>query len=414
MLIDLKVCPSENLDDSQSQNLSDFLVPSDFCSDLSQPDGPCRESGHWKLWAIKGVGHRRWVKLLNFNLLLCRSEHNTHDHLHASVWCLIIEILELYAYLINYLYLKPCSALELCPFCLFILMFPSLSAYGKVFLVRKVSGHDAGKLYAMKVLKKATIVQKAKTAEHTRTERQVLEHIRQSPFLVTLHYAFQTDTKLHLILGQTLLCGNAVYVLQIVAFVSSITVKLVKEVVNDYVLPSERNWFSPAEWLHISWRLPEVFDPPCSETNHLQLFWGKFCMHGTNQWDFVISSSMSFILDYVNGGELFTHLVQRVRFKEQEVALYSGEIVLALEHLHKVTSRFHSVKASSVFLSVSRACSEIISCVCCRHTLHFNCSNPLYCFFFFSIAAWDCLSGPEAWKYSVGLKWPCSPHRLWS
>ena len=45
---------------------------------------------------------------------------------------------------------------------------------------------------------------------------------------------------------------------------------------------------------------------------------------------------ISFLVDYVNGGELFTHLVQRVRFKEQEVALYSGEIVLALEHLHKV------------------------------------------------------------------------------
>lgn len=40
----------------------------------------------------------------------------------------------------------------------------------------------------------------------------------------------------------------------------------------------------------------------------------------------------------MNGGELFTHLVQRVRFKEQEVALYSGEIVLALEHLHTVMS----------------------------------------------------------------------------
>ncbi|KAF7475942.1 Hypothetical predicted protein [Marmota monax] len=77
-------------------------------------------------------------------------------------------------------------------------------AYGKVFLVRKISGHDAGKLYAMKVLKKATIVQKAKTTEHTRTERQVLEHIRQSPFLVTLHYAFQTETKLHLILVESL------------------------------------------------------------------------------------------------------------------------------------------------------------------------------------------------------------------
>uniref|UniRef100_A0A7N6AUI0 Ribosomal protein S6 kinase n=1 Tax=Anabas testudineus TaxID=64144 RepID=A0A7N6AUI0_ANATE len=127
-------------------------------------------------------------------------------------------------------------------------------AYGKVFLVRKVSGHDAGKLYAMKVLKKATIVQKAKTAEHTRTERQVLEHIRQSPFLVTLHYAFQTDTKLHL------------------------------------------------------------------------------------------------ILDYVNGGELFTHLVQRVRFKEQEVALYSGEIVLALEHLHKLGIVYRDLKLENILL----------------------------------------------------------------
>lgn len=70
-----------------------------------------------------------------------------------------------------------------------------------MFLVRKLSGHDAGKLYAMKVLRKAAIVAKAKTTEHTRTERAVLEHVRQSPFLVTLHYAFQTDSKLHLILG---------------------------------------------------------------------------------------------------------------------------------------------------------------------------------------------------------------------
>ncbi|XP_029453648.1 ribosomal protein S6 kinase alpha-5 [Rhinatrema bivittatum] len=127
-------------------------------------------------------------------------------------------------------------------------------AYGKVFLVRKISGHDAGKLYAMKVLKKATIVQKAKTAEHTRTERQVLEHIRQSPFLVTLHYAFQTDTKLHL------------------------------------------------------------------------------------------------ILDYINGGELFTHLSQRERFTESEVQIYIGEIVLALEHLHKLGIIYRDTKLENILL----------------------------------------------------------------
>ena len=113
-------------------------------------------------------------------------------------------------------------------------------AYGKVFLVRKLGGNDGGKLYAMKVLKKATIVQKAKTTEHIKTERQVLASVRQSPFLCTLYYAFQTDTKLHL------------------------------------------------------------------------------------------------ILEYIKGGELFTHLFKREHFNESEVRFYIGEITLALEHLHKL------------------------------------------------------------------------------
>ncbi|XP_078197420.1 ribosomal protein S6 kinase alpha-4 isoform X2 [Callithrix jacchus] len=127
-------------------------------------------------------------------------------------------------------------------------------AYGKVFLVRKAGGHDAGKLYAMKVLRKAALVQRAKTQEHTRTERSVLELVRQAPFLVTLHYAFQTDAKLHL------------------------------------------------------------------------------------------------ILDYVSGGEMFTHLYQRQYFKEAEVRVYGGEIVLALEHLHKLGIIYRDLKLENVLL----------------------------------------------------------------
>uniref|UniRef100_A0A8C0WXZ4 non-specific serine/threonine protein kinase n=1 Tax=Castor canadensis TaxID=51338 RepID=A0A8C0WXZ4_CASCN len=127
-------------------------------------------------------------------------------------------------------------------------------AYGKVFLVRKAGGHDAGKLYAMKVLRKAALVQRAKTQEHTRTERSVLELVRQAPFLVTLHYAFQTDAKLHL------------------------------------------------------------------------------------------------ILDYVSGGEMFTHLYQRQYFKEAEVRVYGGEIVLALEHLHKLDIIYRDLKLENVLL----------------------------------------------------------------
>lgn len=127
-------------------------------------------------------------------------------------------------------------------------------AYGKVFLVRKLRGHDSGKLYAMKVLKKASIVQKQKTLEHAKTERQVLEAIRQSPFLVTLHYAFQTDSKLHL------------------------------------------------------------------------------------------------ILDYVSGGELFTHLYQRDHFTEEEVRIYVGEIILALEHLHRLGIIYRDIKLENILL----------------------------------------------------------------
>ena len=38
-----------------------------------------------------------------------------------------------------------------------------ITAYGKVFMVRKLGGMDNRTLYAMKVLKKATIVTKTKT-----------------------------------------------------------------------------------------------------------------------------------------------------------------------------------------------------------------------------------------------------------
>ena len=71
-----------------------------------------------------------------------------------------------------------------------------------MFLVRKIRGSNEGKLFAMKILKKAYVTRKKKTAEHTITERDVLEAVRDFPFLATLHYAFQTDTKLQLIMGR--------------------------------------------------------------------------------------------------------------------------------------------------------------------------------------------------------------------
>ncbi|KAK3097834.1 hypothetical protein FSP39_013613 [Pinctada imbricata] len=71
-------------------------------------------------------------------------------------------------------------------------------SFGKVFLVRKISGKDGGSLYAMKVLKKATL--KVRDRQRTKMERDILADVNH-PFIVKLHYAFQTEGKLYLILG---------------------------------------------------------------------------------------------------------------------------------------------------------------------------------------------------------------------
>ena len=68
-------------------------------------------------------------------------------------------------------------------------------SFGKVVLVRK---KDSGELYAMKILNKENII-KRKQVDHTKTERAVLSFTRH-PFIVSLHWAFQTKSKLYFVL----------------------------------------------------------------------------------------------------------------------------------------------------------------------------------------------------------------------
>ncbi|KAI7893185.1 kinase-like domain-containing protein [Mucor mucedo] len=69
-------------------------------------------------------------------------------------------------------------------------------AFGKVYLVKHAKSKD---LYAMKVLKKASLVVHGKQAQQAKTEREILEAVGH-PFIVKLCYAFQTPTELHMLL----------------------------------------------------------------------------------------------------------------------------------------------------------------------------------------------------------------------
>eukprot|EP00946_MAST-07B_sp_MAST-7B-sp1_P002300 g2300.t1 len=68
-------------------------------------------------------------------------------------------------------------------------------AFGKVILARE---KKTGETYAMKILKKTHVVNK-RQVEHTMSERYVLGRTKH-PFIVGMHYAFQTNEKLVFVL----------------------------------------------------------------------------------------------------------------------------------------------------------------------------------------------------------------------
>ncbi|KAJ1726119.1 hypothetical protein LPJ61_005408 [Coemansia biformis] len=123
--------------------------------------------------------------------------------------------------------------------------------YGKVYLVqhKRTRRH-----YAMKVLGKASILMQRRQITFTMTERSILSEV-QHPFIVKLFYAFQSNSKLYL------------------------------------------------------------------------------------------------IMEYVAGGELFTHMAKERIFSEDQASFYAAELVLAIAHLHTLGIVFRDTKPENCLLS---------------------------------------------------------------
>ncbi|XP_058846861.1 serine/threonine-protein kinase Sgk2-like isoform X1 [Acipenser ruthenus] len=123
-------------------------------------------------------------------------------------------------------------------------------SYGKVLLAKRKSD---GKFYAVKVLQKKTVLKK-KEQKNIMAERSVLLKSLKHPFLVGLHYSFQTPEKLY------------------------------------------------------------------------------------------------FVLDYVNGGELFFHLQRERCFLEPRARFYAAELASAIGYLHSLDVVYRDLKPENILL----------------------------------------------------------------
>lgn len=65
---------------------------------------------------------------------------------------------------------------------------------------------------------------------------------------------------------------------------------------------------------------------------------------------FQSEESFYFLTDFLNGGELFFHLCNEIRFSEDRARFYAAELVLALSHLHEQNIIYRDLKPENVLL----------------------------------------------------------------
>ena len=129
-------------------------------------------------------------------------------------------------------------------------------AFGKVILAREKS---TNKIYAMKVLKKTHVLNK-RQVEHTMSERYVLGRT-QHPFIVGMHYAFQTNDKLVFVLDYC--AGKIIYFFFYIFLYFVFTQNKYKNILFDHTILTTTNniiffFFS----FHLFFFLPPLYFSP--------------------------------------------------------------------------------------------------------------------------------------------------------
>jgi hypothetical protein len=83
-------------------------------------------------------------------------------------------------------------------------------------------------------------------------------------------------------------------------------------------------------------------------------------------YSFKDNSNLYMVLEFINGGEMFSHLRQIGRFPEEQARFYAAQIVLVLEYLHNVDVIYRDLKPENLLIDTTGYI---------KVTVHMNCTN---------------------------------------